>query len=85
MLRFWKSIAKILPSEIIPILFGIFIIKVIKIDALPEFLIFGVLYVLVFFVFVWFFGMNNYEKNLIKVPVSRIYKQLFGKDIKINC
>ena len=82
MLRFWKSIAKILPSEIIPILFGFFILKVIRIDTLPEFLIFGVLYVLVFFASVWFLGMNNSEKKLIKVPVGRIYKQLSRKDVK---
>lgn len=82
MLRFWKSIAKLLPSEIIPVLFGIFILKVVKIDTLPEFLIFGVLYVLVFFAFVWFLGMNTSEKDLIRVPVSRIYKRLFRKDVK---
>lgn len=82
MLRFWKSIAKILPSEIIPVLFGIFVLKVVKIDTLPEFLIFGILYVLVFFASVWFLGMNNSEKNLIKEPVSKIYKKLFRKDIK---
>ena len=82
MLRFWKSIAKILPSEIIPILFGIFVLKVVKTETLPEFLIFGILYVLVFFASVWFLGMNNSEKNLIKEPVSKIYKKLFRKDIK---
>lgn len=82
MVRFWKSILSILPSEIIPILFGIFILKVVKVDTLPKFLIFGVLYVLVFAASVWFLSMNNSEKRLIKDPASRIFKRLFRKDVK---
>lgn len=82
MIRFWKSIFIILPSEIIPILFGVFILKVVKVESLSEFLLFGVLYVLVFSASVWFLGMNNFEKNLIKKPVSRICKKLFRKDVK---
>ena len=82
MIRFWKNIIRILPSEIIPVLFGIFIIKVVEVDTLYKFLIFGALYVLVFSASVWFLGMNNFEKNLIKEPISRIYKNLFRKDVK---
>ncbi len=83
MFRFWKNILSILPSEILPVLFGVFILKVVKIDTLTEFLIFGVLYVLVFSVSVWFLGMNNSERNLIKEPATRIFKKLFKKDVKI--
>ena len=82
MIRFWKSILSILPSEIIPVLFGIFILKFVKVDTLSEFLIFGVLYVLVFSVSVWFLGMNNSERSLIKEPATRIIKRLFRKDVK---
>ena len=84
MIRFWKSILKILPAEIIPVLFGVFVLKVVKIDALSEFLVFGVLYVLVFVASVWLLAMNNFEKNLIKEPVSRICKKLFRKGVKNN-
>lgn len=82
MFRFWKSIFRILPSEIIPVLFGFFILKIVKVNSLPEFLIFGVLYVLVFSVSVWFLGMNDFEKNLIKDPISRISKKFSGKRVK---
>ena len=82
MIMFWKSILRILPSEIIPVLFGVFILKVVKIGSLWEFLIFGVLYVIVFSASAWFLGMNDFEKNLIKEPVSRICKRLFRKDVK---
>lgn len=82
MFRFWKSIFKILPAEIIPVLFGLFILKIVKVNSLPEFLIFGVLYVLVFSISVWFLGMNDFEKNLIKDPISRISKKFFGKRVK---
>lgn len=83
MFRFWKSIISILPSEIIPVLFGIFILKFVKVDTLPEFLIFGVLYILVFAVSVWFLGMNDSERNLIKKPATQIFKKFFRKDVKI--
>ncbi len=82
MIRFWKSILSILPSEIIPVLFGIFILKVVKVDTLPKFLLFGVLYVLVFSASVWFLSMNNSERSLIKEPATRIFKRLFRKDVK---
>lgn len=84
MIRFWKNIFKILPAEIIPVLFGIFILKAVKIDALSEFLIFGVLYVLVFCASVWLFAMNSFEKKLIKEPIGRVFKKLFRKGVKNN-
>ena len=82
MFRFWKSIIRILPAEIIPVLFGVFIYKVINIDSLPEFFVFGILYVLVFISSIWVFGMNDFEKDLIKKPSIRIFKRLFRKDVK---
>ena len=82
MIMFWKSIFRILPSEIIPIIFGIIILKVVKIGSLWEFFVLGGLYVLIFSISVWFLGMNSFEKNLIKEPISRICKRLFRKDVK---
>ena len=82
MVMFWKSIIRILPSEIIPVLFGVIILKVVKLDTIWEFLAFGALYLLVFVVSVWLLGMNNFEKNLIKAPMSRICKKFFGKRVK---
>ena len=82
MVRFWKSIFKILPSEIIPVLFGVFVLKVVNVETLWEFLLFGALYVIVFFASVWFLGMNSFEKKLIEEPVSRIFKRFFRKDVK---
>ena len=84
MIRFWKSIFKILPAEIIPVLFGVFILKVVKVDTLSEFLVFGVLYVLVFIVSVWLLAMNSFEKKLIKEPIGRVLKKLFRKGVKNN-
>lgn len=82
MFRFWKNIFRILPSEIIPVLLGVFILKVIEVDSLPKFLIFGLLYVIVFAASVWCLGMNNFEKDLIKIPAKRIFKKLLRKDVK---
>ena len=64
--------------------FGVFILKVVKVDTLSEFLVFGVLYVLVFIVSVWLLAMNSFEKKLIKEPIGRVLKKLFRKGEKNN-
>jgi len=82
MIRFWKSIFRILPAEIVPILFGVFVLRVVKVNSLSKFLIFGLLYVGIFAISIWFFGMNKFEKELIKEPANRIFNKLFRKDVK---
>lgn len=75
MLIFWKEIAKILPSMLFPIITGIFINKYLNLYNLPVFLASGLIYVFVFTISVWKFGMNKYEKNLISGPIAKITKR----------
>lgn len=69
---FWKNILKIIPSLIIPLLFGIVIAKFYTIDNILKFLIFVSLYTIVFVLCIWRWGLNDFEKNLIREPVRKI-------------
>ncbi len=41
----------------------------------------GVLFTLIYYVLIWYFGMNEYEKNLILTPLKGIVKQLRNKKL----
>jgi O-antigen/teichoic acid export membrane protein len=61
---FWKQIFYLFPSLIIPILSGVFFRNFINLYNQVYFVVFGILYVAIFFVSMWRFGMNDYEKNI---------------------
>lgn len=71
---FWKSIAGILPGYIIPILVGIIGVKVIPTHGFLEVFYKVLLIVVSFAISIWFFSMNQYEKDLIKKPYRLIIK-----------
>ena len=73
---FWKQILSFIPSMIFPILAGILISKFINLYSVVYFLGSGIIYVIVFSISMWFIGMNQYEKDLIGKPVSKIFKKL---------
>lgn len=73
---FWKQILSFSPALIFPLLFGILINMFINLYSMVNFLGFGIIYVLVFCISMWFIGMNQYEKNLIGKPISMILKKL---------
>lgn len=73
---FWKQILSFTPALIFPLLFGILINIFIDLYSIVNFLGFGIIYVLVFCISMWFVGMNQYEKNLIGKPISMILKRL---------
>lgn len=69
---FWSKILKFVPSFIAPTVAGIFIVLFIDIHHPIPFLICGIIYVMVFSASMWFLGMNQYEKDLIVVPMKKI-------------
>lgn len=71
-IEFWKSIAKIIPSCIPALLLGVLIIKFYVIDNIAKFLSFVLLYTFVYIVSIWCFGLNNFEKDLIRKPARKI-------------
>ncbi len=73
---FWKQICKIMQAFIAPIIVGILIVLFIDLYHPILFLVCGIIYVIVFCISMWFIGMNNYEKDSIRKPISRIIKQI---------
>lgn len=79
-LSFRKSICKILPGLIVPILLGIVIKLFVPINNIVIFLLLIILYSLVYCVSVYFLGMNEFEKKLVKKPFIIIMKKIKHKN-----
>ena len=72
-IAFWKSIGRLAVGLIIPVICGIAIMNLF--DFTSIFLLLGgiVVYTLIYTVSMWFLGMNDYEKSLVKVPFQKIF------------
>lgn len=75
MLYFWKQILMLMPCVVTSTLLALFLSNILIVNSIVNFLIVGVFYVLVYLVCLITFGMNSYEKNLIKGPINKILKR----------
>lgn len=75
MIYFWKNILRLTVGMIIPFICGILIMKFYEINSIIKLIAGIIVYSLIYFVFVWLFSMNNYEKNIIKDAISKIFKK----------
>ena len=75
MIRYWKSILSILPGFILPAFAGFMYYNIFKITNLLSVLFAAIFITLVFMLSIWFFSMNDYEKQLIKKPIKKIFKR----------
>ena len=75
MLYFWKQILMLMPCVVISTLLALFLSNILIVNSIVNFIIVGVFYVLVYLVCLITFGMNSYEKNLIKGPINKILKR----------
>lgn len=73
---FWKQIINFFPALIAPIILGVFINNFFNLNNLVYFLGFGIVYVVIFCVSMWLFGMNQYEKDLLGKPIKKFYNRL---------
>ena len=73
---FWKQILSFTPALILPISAGVLMNTLFDLYNLLYFLGLGILYVIIFSVSMWFFGMNQYEKDLLQKPIKRISVKL---------
>lgn len=65
---FWKEILKFVPAFVAPVTYGIIINHFIDLYTISNLLVFGAMYVLIFMGSMWFLGINEYEKSLIRAP-----------------
>lgn len=81
-IRFWREIFSIAKGLIIPIIFGYMVKCFFEINNIYTFILLIVGYTIVFIISMWFFGMNNYEKELIGKPFIKLKdKYLRGREI----
>ena len=72
---FWKQIIGFSPALSIPIIFGAIISVKIDLDNILSFLMFGIIYAIVFMISMWKIGMNQYEKDLFRKPIKRLFNK----------
>ena len=68
---FWKNILSQSAGLIIPVCSGIFIVNFIEIKSVLMYAILVIIYTLVYSLSMWFFGMNEYEKNLVRKTLKK--------------
>ena len=73
---FWKQIIKFFPALIIPAIVGISMNFCVNLNIFSTFFISGLAYVIIFFLSMWFFGLNNYEKDLFRKPKNIIINKI---------
>lgn len=71
--KFWGNIFRMSLGLIIPIVLGVILMIYIKITSIWLLLAVIVIYAIIYCVSMWFFGLNEYEKNLFKKPIKKIF------------
>ena len=74
-LKFWYNILKISVPLVFPIVITILFNKIIILTGYIFLIINVILYTLLYFIFVYFFSMNSYEKNLLGGIFAKIFKR----------
>ncbi len=75
MIAFWKSILKIFPGFISPVLFGLVLTRYIDMYSIWNLLISILCYSIVYCASVWLMSMSAYEKNLLMKPIKKVLKR----------
>ena len=75
MKRWAKNLLHICPAMILPCIVGAGILLWVPIESLWTFLLWAVVYTLVTVASLWRFAMNETEKDLLRVPLRRLFKR----------
>ena len=76
MISFWKSMISLCKGMIFPIIVGCFIMKQVCFDNIINFALWILVYACVYAVSMWLFGMNTYEKDLVRKPLNKILRRV---------
>ena len=77
-ISFWKNILSICVGMVIPVGFGILIMKFIALNSLVYLLLFIAIYTVIYCGSMWLIGMNNYEKSLVRKAVRSVFHVVGG-------
>ena len=75
-IKFWKNIGRMSLGLIVPIIVGSLLMVYVKITSI--WLLFAVIvgYTVIYCISMWLLGLNEYEKNLFKTPIRKIFKKV---------
>lgn len=75
-LNFWQQIAKMSVMPVILTVCGILVSKKVCWSESPvEFLVAALVFCILYVVLMWFWGMNDYERNMVMDPIRRIHSR----------
>lgn len=74
--RFWKKIGLLLPSLLPPLAAALLIANFANVSGWGGIVLWGCVIVAVFVPCVWLFGLNRYEKELVREPLRGIARRL---------
>lgn len=77
MIEFWKNILKMSVPVLITVLFGICLNYMINSSSIIVLFVKIMLYTIIYAILMWKFGMNQYEKNLIKKPLEKVFVKFY--------
>lgn len=69
---FWKEILMLMRSTVPPIILGIIIFFNVDLSRLFVFILYSIFYLFMYVLSIWFWGVNKYEKDLLKKPIMNI-------------
>ena len=76
---FWKQIGLMLPGLLLPAIAGTLILLFLPITRWLQFLLLWLAFASVYMVSMWFFGLNDYERDLFSRPVRMLLSKLKRK------
>ena len=78
-LNFWKNIIKMSIPVVISLIIGKLILSSIAMSGYLGLFIKGLMFTIIFFVFMWTMGMNNYEKEMFLEPIAKARNKIIIK------
>lgn len=70
--KFFMEIFKFFPAVLLIIIFGILIVKILKITNFFQLLLSIIVFNIIYIIVMWLMGMNDFEKELVLKPIRNI-------------
>ena len=73
--RFWRRIAQLLPSMLVPAIVAVLIARFAQVGSYLQIGLWGCVFVAVYAGSLWLFGMNRYERGLVSSMLGKIFRR----------
>ena len=73
--RFWRRIAQLLPSMLVPAIVAVLIARFAQVGSYLQIGLWGCVFIAVYAGSLWLFGMNRYERGLVSSMLGKIFRR----------